>query len=717
MLWGQIPRSLGQSYREAPSLARRQALERFAAAHRDSNGALADLTLGVVSYEQKQYADAIHHVQRAQSRLPQIADYTSYYLASARVEVGDDALAARDAAAARSVGLRSPLSAKSLVVEARGLAGSGSAEQAIRLLEEHDAELPQPDGALTLASAYESAHDLPHAVQFYQRVYDEYPDTDQAARAAASLATLKRSLGAAFREPAPAELVERANRLLLQHEYQHARSEFESLVPQLTGPDRDAALVGIGAAEFLKGEVSAAYSYLWKLDIGAGEAGSERLYYLVECARKLNDDDEMMDAIQQLANHHADSLWRYRALVSAASHFLVANQHDKYVSLYRAVYESFPGLQLAPSSHWHVAWDAYLHRKHDARELLAEQLERYPAHPSASAALYFLGRLSESENDAGAARAFYTKASTQFPNYYYGLLARDRLAQPQIAAAVASAKTAQFLATVAFPARKAKISAQPDSESSLRIARARLLASAGLTDLANEELRFGAQTGSQPYLLAMELAAHAATPHERLHDIKTSAPDYLAMSLDDAPSAFWRLLFPLPFQKDLVTIARKQGLDPYMVAALVRQESEFNPQALSPKQAYGLTQVVPGTGRALARRVGVRRFTNRSLFQPALNLRLGTAYLRILLDEWGGRWEPALASYNAGKSRVTDWLGWNRYQDPAEFVESIPFTETREYVQAILRNAAVYRQLYGVSPATNPPAKRTARPARSSNPA
>jgi soluble lytic murein transglycosylase len=176
--------------------------------------------------------------------------------------------------------------------------------------------------------------------------------------------------------------------------------------------------------------------------------------------------------------------------------------------------------------------------------------------------------------------------------------------------------------------------------------------------------------------------------------MKGAVPDYLSMSLEDAPPAFWELLFPLPYQKDLLRSARQQNLDPYIVAALIRQESEFNPQALSPAHAYGLTQVEPSTGRALARQAGVRHFNNRALFQPATNLKLGTYYLRALLDQWGGKWEPTLASYNAGKSHVNDWLSWNTYEEPAEFVESIPFTETREYVQAVLRNAAVYRQLY-----------------------
>jgi soluble lytic murein transglycosylase len=463
--------------------------------------------------------------------------------------------------------------------------------------------------------------------------------------------------------------------------------------------------VGIGAAEYLGGDVAAAYSHLRSFEISDSDAQAEaeRLYYIVECARKLNDEDQMMEAVKKLGRFR-ESLWRYKALLAAANRFLITNQPDKYTPLYKAVYESFPDQPLAASSHWRVAWAAYIRRRHDARDLLREHVERYPAHPSASAALYFLGRLSETEADNAAARAFYTRLAAQFPNYYYGLLARQRMTQPAIVAAGLSEKTTQFLRPIAFPPHAPAVPSQPDTETALRIARARLLTSAGLPDLAQAELRFGARNGGQPYLLAMELARTANTPHERLHNIKSAAPDYLAMSLEDAPPAFWQLLFPLPYEKDLVRNAKLENLDPYMVAALIRQESEFDPQALSPKHAYGLTQVEPATGRALARRAGIKRFSNRSLFQPAINLRLGACYLRGLLDQWGGQWEQALASYNAGKSRVNDWITWNQYQEPAEFVESIPFTETREYVEAVMRNATVYRQLYASkAPASHSP--------------
>jgi soluble lytic murein transglycosylase len=137
------------------------------------------------------------------------------------------------------------------------------------------------------------------------------------------------------------------------------------------------------------------------------------------------------------------------------------------------------------------------------------------------------------------------------------------------------------------------------------------------------------------------------------------------------------------------------GLDPFMVASLIRQESEFNPGAVSNANAYGLMQLLPQTGRTVARTLRVRRFQTATLLSPTTNLQLGTRYFRELVDRYNGRLEYALAAYNAGANRVDTWLAAGNFKDTEEFVESIPFTETREYVQAIMRNAIIYRRLYG----------------------
>jgi len=177
--------------------------------------------------------------------------------------------------------------------------------------------------------------------------------------------------------------------------------------------------------------------------------------------------------------------------------------------------------------------------------------------------------------------------------------------------------------------------------------------------------------------------------------MKGMAPEYLNLPIDAAPRPFWELLFPLPYRAELDKAARDQDLDLYLLAGLIRQESEFDPKALSHANAYGLTQVRPVTGRQYARKLGMPRFTKSMLFQPAANVKIGSSIFRGMLAQNNGRVEQTLAAYNAGPGRLTRWLGWNQYREPAEFVESIPFTETRDYVQAVLRNADLYRRLYG----------------------
>jgi soluble lytic murein transglycosylase len=176
--------------------------------------------------------------------------------------------------------------------------------------------------------------------------------------------------------------------------------------------------------------------------------------------------------------------------------------------------------------------------------------------------------------------------------------------------------------------------------------------------------------------------------------MKSMSPEYLNVPVPAAPRRFWELLFPLPYKADVVRTARERDLDPYLLAGLIRQESEFDPQAVSRAKAYGLTQIRPATGRQYGRRAGVSKVTARVLYQPAANLKIGSSILRSMLDQQGGKVEQMLAAYNAGPNKVVEWMAWSTYREPAEFVESIPFTETRDYVQAVLRNAEMYRRLY-----------------------
>ncbi len=684
--------TLVRAYRESLLPARRESVEAYAAAHaRETGGALARLALGVTAYEQGDYAEALKNLRNLPARLPLIADYTAYYLEAARVESNEMSGVGQELVPVHR-GVTSPLAGKAWLVEARALKPAQPAE-AVRLLREHYADLPQPEGDITLADSYQASGELAHAADFYQRVYYRYVSGDAAIRAAAALVTLKDTMGAAYPAPLPQQMLQRADRLLEARQYAEARTEYQNLVPQLADVERDQARVRMGAADFLSGNTAAAYPYLRALELPESEAEAERLFYLEECARRLTDDDEINAALQKLKDHYEHSPWRLKALTGAANRYLVTNRPDEFIPLYRAVYEDFPAEPPAAGSHWRVTFQAYIDGHKDAADLLREQLQKYPGHSSAGAALYFLARSGEADSDWAAAKAYYARLAAAFPNTYYAVLARERMSRPELQSAATSPSTDEFLASLSLPEAK-PVPAEKTGGTAARIERSRLLRTAGLYELADNELRFGARTDGQPALLAMEMAGSAEAAYQGLRMMKSLASDYLNLPLANAPEKYWELLFPLPYKDALVANAKANQLDPYLVAGLIRQESEFNPQALSRANAYGLTQVKPDTGRQYARRAGVAVFTNRLLFQPATNLKIGTTVLRSMLDHNGGNLEQTLASYNAGPRRVAEWLMWRNYREPAEFVESIPFTETREYVQAVLRNADIYRRLY-----------------------
>jgi soluble lytic murein transglycosylase len=155
----------------------------------------------------------------------------------------------------------------------------------------------------------------------------------------------------------------------------------------------------------------------------------------------------------------------------------------------------------------------------------------------------------------------------------------------------------------------------------------------------------------------------------------------------------WKTLYPLPYEAALRREAAKSDFDPMFAAGLIRQESTFQADAVSHANAIGLMQVLPKTGKLLAKQLKVR-YTRDKLFEPDYNLELGMLYIADLVRQTGAP-EYAAAAYNAGEDRIAAWKAERNYEEIPELVESIPFTETRDYVQIVLRNTAVYRMIYG----------------------
>jgi soluble lytic murein transglycosylase len=174
--------------------------------------------------------------------------------------------------------------------------------------------------------------------------------------------------------------------------------------------------------------------------------------------------------------------------------------------------------------------------------------------------------------------------------------------------------------------------------------------------------------------------------------LRRAVPGYETRPWNSLPQEIWDLLFPLRYYDEVTAQTSKYQLDMNLVLGLIRQESAFDAEARSHANARGLMQILPATGRRLARQAALPKYSTQNLYRPEINVALGCRYFASLLQQFDQRVELALAAYNAGEDRVERWLTVFGDRDMAEFVELIPFSETRDYVKQVITNAALYRQ-------------------------
>jgi soluble lytic murein transglycosylase len=485
----------------------------------------------------------------------------------------------------------------------------------------------------------------------------------------------------------------RADALSRAKRYPDAVDAYRELLGRASPQDKADIQLSLAECLHRSGHDRDAKKQLESVDVTSPEIGARRLYDIGELQRASDDDDGFLQTVDQIRKAAPTSPWLEQALLYAGNIYLLRNDYDKAIDAYREIEERFPAGARAPYAHWKAAWLNWRQgRKPEAKSEFEQQIEMYPDSSEVPSALYWRARLAEEDGDSTMACAYYQKLSERFRNFYYGPLARQRETRLNVLDPPHYAILDHVPPITGI--QKIADDAAPDDD--LRVEKARLLENGGLLDFALRELKAAAEEDKADWLPAetARMYQDAGRYDAAVETLKHAVPNYFAVDLSVLPRSYWEDLFPRPYWTDVKRFASANGLDPYLVSSLIRQESEFNPAAVSNKNALGLMQLLPRVGKNTAKQVKLRHFSAAQLFMPTINIELGTRYFRSLVDQFGGI-EYALAAYNAGDDRVQDWQSAGKFNDVQEFVESIPFTETREYVQAIMRNANVYRQLYG----------------------
>jgi len=298
--------------------------------------ARAALRAAYQEFANRRWAEAAKRLRQAGPALPAIADHTAWLLASAELELKNYPAVIRALEPVWNAPVASPHVGDAALVAARAHLAAGAPQEALRVLRQHQARLPQPAGDALLASVYEATGDQVAAALHYQQVYYPHPTTREAAQASSALARLRSALGAAFPPPPSEAMFQRAERWLRVGEARRARAEYESMAARVGGLDRELARVRVGAADYAAGRTTAAHSHLKSLELSFPEADAERLYYLAECARRLEKDDELISLVDRLGALYPQSPWRLKALISAGNRQLIQNRPEIYERLYRA---------------------------------------------------------------------------------------------------------------------------------------------------------------------------------------------------------------------------------------------------------------------------------------------------------------------------------------------------------------------------------------------
>ncbi|HWB32190.1 MAG TPA: transglycosylase SLT domain-containing protein [Acidobacteriaceae bacterium] len=680
-------RPMAQQLAATRSVAAYAGVTSYAKGHPGEPAAAAYLALAHAYTLDHRYIDALNNFALAKRAGTALDDYADYLGAQAAIQAGRgaDAYPLLDRFAERHPDSIFIPTAPLLLANAH--LQQQDAHGALAVLEPLGST-PQAgavDFEFALARSYQLSGQNAQAIALFHRIYTTQPLSSEAVQAFTQL----RQMGAPLSSE---ERKTHADALFNARRYTEAGAEYTAIqkdFPQLGSSQNDALAIYAAVCQFRIRHLSR--RTVERLPDTSGDPAAAKQYMLAELSRDEHNSDAHDAIIARMIQQFPGSRWLEEALYSGGNMYLLKRDAQQAIYHYSTLVKLFPTSTYAPSAHWRSAWMNYRTRNYsEAARLMDEQIVRYAGGAEIPGALYWRGRIYEDEeHNFSQAAAYYRKLLEIYPGSYYAMLGRQRLKvlgpQPAVQATAA-------LASMGKPPEPKLVAALPEDDAHL--IKARLLANAALNEYIGPEISAADDSDQWGALAQAEIYASFGEYTRALQSMKHSGISFLTLPVSQVPPVYWRLLFPQPYWTELVADSGNNGLDPYLVASLIRQESEFNATVVSRANAYGLMQLLPSVGRALARKDGMRHFQTRQLLDPSVNLQLGTKNLKEVLDRFGGQVEYALAAYNAGDTPVRQWLSSADYKDIPEFVESIPYSETRDYVQAILRNREMYRTLY-----------------------
>jgi len=658
--------------------------------------ALCHLLRGYLRIQAKDYSTAAALLADPSiDRLTAVGDYALYYRGQALQENKRGEEAEREF---RRLAQSYP---SSLLARASALQSAGSAmlrgdyQTAINdlapLAEKHDG------AALKLrADALEKAGRANEVIIMLRKLYYEAPQSAEADKAVARLT----ALGAKTAPADAAQQKRRADKLYQAGLYALAAQAYAQ-TPTLS-PDaiNDDIWLRAGISYYKSNLFKQAVDALSQVRSRAPKTFGEATYYKGLAQLSLNTEAAAVQTLAELRRVAPGGERIGDLLYAIGRHYEKRDRDDQASSYYTQLVRQFPQAEGAANAHFWLAWRTHLARDYrTASRLLTEHVANYSEVTENRGKAGFWAALdAERSGDKETALTLYRALMLRYGSGWFGLNAERRVAvlvkegvrARPFESDLLLRRAVQGLQTVSLPQETVK-----DAEAE-HVIKAEQLMRVALNQSAMNELdalRANHPDSPSVNLRIAQIFRIQGEPVAALNALKRSYPDYGQMLPEEATREVWSIFYPLKWWSNIKEEAKRHNLDPYLIAGLIRQETVFTPNARSRANALGLMQLLPYVGRDVARKTGAGAITTNDLFNPVLNIQLGTAYVKELMDGFD-RFEYVAAAYNGGPSRVRRWIKDLPTSEIEEWVESIPLSETRLYVQGVYRNARQYQRLY-----------------------
>ncbi|HSB09005.1 MAG TPA: transglycosylase SLT domain-containing protein [Blastocatellia bacterium] len=669
---------------------------------RTRTAALARFLRGYLYYSAQNYKEATGSLDvRDIESATALGDYALFYRGESEAAIDAKADARRDYNAlhtrypeslrAREAKLRAASTAVALGDPA------GAIEDLAQMCEANDA-----DAVYITAQAYEAKGVPEQAIKLYRQIYFAIAATSASVQADARLT----ALGAPIKDN-PGSFAEerlRADALYQARQYLEAAAAYDQILARFPEADRiDEVHLQRGVALMNSKQTALAITSLARVSDRNPELRAESLFQQAEALRRAGRSAESSVVVDRLLGQYSKTRWASEALYALATYLNKQDREADAANRYRQLVASYGKSPYAAEASYNLGWFAYKSRGYaDAARILEQHLAsyRYPETKFIGEACLWAAKSEERLGHRARALALYEFVNARYQFGYHGYVAGQRLAalkKSEPALAPEQPKPGSDLERIkANVTYVESIKETADGSEGGRIARASDLEVIGLDELAIKELNKALEAAPSSPKINLRLAQLYSRRGENFQAtlvLRKGYPDLYSYRESDVPREAWEIFFPLVAWSTIKEEAKRYGIDPYLAAGLIRQESVFSPTAISRAGARGLMQVMPATGQLISKRQGNGAITAADLYSPSLNIKLGMSYLAQMLGQFG-RIEYAAAAYNAGPARAQRWIAERGSMDIEDWIESIPFSETRGYVQGVLRYAANYRRFY-----------------------